>query len=361
MEAMFSLGMKRGLQELWALLYHAGMEVGLDVLLRTAWLAATLPILIALIPWHLLSSFRECLLGFAKRGKILQSSSNKFTVPQKFFCHFYLLAVVWTAFLLVITWSYAYNVAPMVSEPFHYSSIVSHLTGGSNIFYLRKSHSIVKQRYKVWVSVFLLSLMEVQALRRLFETIYVFKYSASARMHIFGYLTGLFFYAAAPLSLCCNFAPEAIKFAANYVAEFIVKGKNQMPALEVDWWGLLSPLVTLRWYSWIGMALFFWGWIHQCHCHLILGSLRDTVEEADSYVIPYGDWFEYVSSPHYLSEIVIYAGILVASGGADLTIWLLFVFVVVNLALAAAETHRWYLQKFENYPRNRCAIIPFVY
>lgn len=82
--------------------------------------------------------------------------------------------------------------------------------------------------------------------------------------------------------------------------------------------------------------------------------------KVDEYVIPRGDWFEIVSSPHYLAEIVIYAGMVFASGGADLTIWLVFGFVVSNLVFAAAETHRWYLQKFDNYPSNRVAIIPFL-
>ncbi|KAL6981189.1 Polyprenol reductase 2 [Sarracenia purpurea var. burkii] len=289
-------------------------------------------------------------------------SSPKFTVPQRLFCHFYVLAVVWTTFLLCATWLYAYNMAPLVSLPLQYSTIASHLTGGSHTFSLHKSHSAsAKQRYRAWLSVFLLLLMEVQALRRLIETIYVFKYSPSARMHILGYLTGIFFYTAAPLSLCCTFASEAFIFAANQVAEFIVKGKNQISNTEFDWWGFTSPLTKLRWYSWIGMTIFFWGWIHQRRCHAILGSLRENAEQARDYVIPYGDWFDYVSSPHYLAEIVIYGGLMVASGGEDLTIWLLFVFVVANLVFAAAETQRWYLHKFENYPRNRFTIIPFVY
>ncbi|KAJ6927323.1 LOW QUALITY PROTEIN: hypothetical protein NC651_011401 [Populus alba x Populus x berolinensis] len=92
---------------------------------------------------------------------------------------------------------------------------------------------------------------------------------------------------------------------------------------------------------------------------IMMGSLREHVGKVDEYVIPRGDWFEIVSSPHYLAEIVIYAGIVFGSGGADLTIWLLFGFVVSNLIFAAAETHRWYLQKFDNYPSNRVAIIPF--
>ncbi|KAF3685691.1 putative protein BASIC PENTACYSTEINE4-like [Capsicum annuum] len=130
------------------------------------------------------------------------------------------------------------------------------------------------------------------------------------------------------------------------------------------------------------------------------GSLRENREDNDDYVVPYGDWFQYVSSPHYLAEIVtslslsnvlgvfisrlnthkklstvvlqvplcfsfvlkvIYAAFVVASGCSDLTIWLLWGFTVANLVLAAAETHRWYLHKFDNYPRNRFAIFPFVY
>ncbi|KAA8536038.1 hypothetical protein F0562_028516 [Nyssa sinensis] len=338
------------------------MEIGLVTLLRAAWIAGILPILIVSIPSSRLSSFREVLLGFAKRGKIMQSSSCKFTVPQRFFCHFYAVAVVWTTILAVATWFYAYRMVPLVSEPLDYSTIASHLTGGSHIFSLNNSRStIVRDRYRVWQSVFLLLLMEVQVLRRFLETIYVFKYSPSARMHVFGYLTGLFFYTAAPLSLCCTFAPEVLEFVENWVAEFIVKGRNRMPITEIDWWGLANPLLKLRWYSWIGLAIFLWGWIHQQRCHAILGSLRENTVHADEYVIPRGDWFEYVSSPHYLAEIVIYGGFVVACGGADLTIWLLFGFVVANLAFAAAETQKWYRLKFDNYPSNRFAIIPFVY
>ncbi|KAG6653404.1 hypothetical protein CIPAW_05G074000 [Carya illinoinensis] len=272
------------------------MEVGLVGLLRAAWIAGTLPILIASLPSSRLSRFRDVLSDFAKRGKTMQYSSQRFTVPQRFFCHFYWVAVVWTTLLLVTTWMYAYTTAPMVSEPFLYSSIANHLTGG-------------------------------QVLRRLFETIYVFNYSPSARMHIFGYLTGLFFYVAAPLSLCCNCIPEVYEFAVNGVAEFIVRGKSQMPAIEFDWWEFVKPLVKLGWRQWVGAVIFFGGWVHQRRCHAILGSLRDHVEQVDEYVIPHGDWFEIVSSPHYLAEIVIYASLVVASGGADLTIWLLFAFV----------------------------------
>ncbi|TXG64675.1 hypothetical protein EZV62_011669 [Acer yangbiense] len=319
------------------------MEVWLVGLVRAAWIAATLPILIASIPSSRLRFVHEALMGFSKRGKTMQSSSYKFTVPQRFFCHFYVLAVVWTTLLLSMTWMYAYKMAPLVSDPsLVYSTLASHLTGGSHMFSFHKARlTPVEHRYMIWRSVFLLLLMEVQLMRRLLETFSVFSYSPSARMHIFGYLAGIFFYILAPLSLCCNLAPEVFKFAAEQVAEFIVKGKQQMAAFEFEWWEVVSPLIKLGWLPWIGAAIFLWGWIHQHRCHVILGSLRE--------------------HPKQINEYVIYAGLLVASGGADLTIWLLFFFVVANLAFAAADTHRWYLQKFDNYPSNRRAIIPFVY
>ncbi|KAL5788741.1 hypothetical protein ACOSP7_005690 [Xanthoceras sorbifolium] len=212
------------------------MEVWLVGLVRAAWIAATLPILIALIPSSSLKKVHEALMGIAKRGKTMHPSSN---------CYF----VIKTIFFLFL---FLNMILPYI------------------------------------------------------------------------------YYALAPLSLCCTLAPEVFKFAAE-----------QMAAFEFEWWEFVNPLVKLGWLQWIGAAIYLWGWIHQHHCHVILGSLRE--------------------HPKQINEYVIYAGLLVASGGADLTIWLLFGFVVANLAFAAADTHRWYLQKFDNYPSNRRAIVPFVY
>ncbi|KAI9124728.1 hypothetical protein K1719_004650 [Acacia pycnantha] len=331
------------------------MEMSIVLLLRLAWIAGTLPIVIASIPSSKLNWFRGALLGLAKRGKIMQSSSQKFTVSQRLFLHFYIVASVWTTFLLVSTSIYAYTMAPF-AYPYADSAITSYLTGHSSI---KSDSSKIGSSYTAWLSVFLLLLMEVQVLRRLYETIYVFNYRPAARMHIMGYFTGLFFYIAAPLSLCCDCVLEVYDFTAKLVISFIVKGKGYMPETEFDF-SLILNLCKLGWLPWFGATIFLWGWIHQYRCHTILGSVRKCSKQVDEYVIPHGDWFELVSSPHYLSEIVIYAGLVVASGGANLTIWLLFVFVVANLAFAAVETHKWYLQKFEDYPCNRYVIIPLV-
>ncbi|GER34861.1 3-oxo-5-alpha-steroid 4-dehydrogenase family protein [Striga asiatica] len=309
--------------------------------LRAVWVAAISPIAIASFPSSKVGIFHQLFLKLSGRGKTMDASSKRLSVPQKFFGHFYILAVVWTTFLLVATWLYAHKTAPRVTEHVLFSSITSHLTGISHELFSRNSHSSLNNKYGLWKSVFLLLLMEIQVLRRLFETIYVFKYSPSARMHIGAYLTGLIFYIAAPLSLCSSYALEVFKFVVNVFTEFVVKGKDRMKFTEFDMWDLVSPLMQLKWYTWVGAAIFSWGWIHQRRCHAILGSLRENDQKVNDYEIPRGDWFEYVSSPHYLAEIVIYGGLVIASGFFDITMWLLFGFVVANLAFAAADTHRW--------------------
>lgn len=342
-------------------MFHLVMEIGLTMFLRALWVAAILPLLVASFPSPRLKSFHQLLLGFAKRGKIMQSSSYSFTLPQKHFFFFYILGVIWTTFLLATSSFYAYETILFLDEPLELSSVASHLTGSSSSKHHVYAATSPDHRDIVVLSIFLLVLMETQVIRRLIETIYVFNYSPKARMHIFAFLIGIFFYIAAPLSLCCSIAPEVFKFLKSQVFEFImVRESHFTSTTEFNLWELLKLTSSIKWYSWFGMAIFLWGWLHQRACHEILGSLRRSDEE-EEYLIPHGDWFEYVSSPHYLSEIVIYAGLLVASGLSDLTIWLLLAFVVANLAFAAGETHRWYIRKFENYPRKRFAIIPYVW
>lgn len=330
-------------------------------LLRAAWVAATLPILVASVPVGRIGFFHKILSVFAARGKTVQSST-KLTVPQRFFLHFYVIAIILNTTLVFSTWFYAFNrMTPLTSEPLQLSTIASHLTGSFHVFSIDKSAiTPMKRRFEVWRTVFVLLMMEAQSLRRLYETINVFHYGPSARMHLFGYLTGLFFYTAAPLSLGSTCALDGLSYFGRQIGLFIVKGRSQMPDLKFFHWELLMPFLSLGWCQWLGASLFVWGWIHQLRCHAILGSLREQ-RGADEYIIPSGDWFEYVSCPHYLSEIVIYAGILIASGAFDLTVWLLFFFVASNLIFAAAETHRWYNQKFESYPSSRRAIIPWIY
>ncbi|XP_047068632.1 polyprenol reductase 1-like [Lolium rigidum] len=355
------------------------MEMGggptLQPLLCLAWLAATLPIVAAALPIPAAAGGRllhGLLSAFSARGKTVRtassnstststsSSKTKFTVPQKYFLHFYVVGVVVTTSLLLAICFYAYmKMTILLPEPSNYSTIASHLVGSNSFSFGGVWSHTMEHKYRVWRTVFVLLLMEIQVLRRLYETENVFHYSPSARMHIVGYLTGLFYYTAAPISLASSCIPEAAAFLRDQIAEFIVKGRARMPDLVIDSSSLIKPLLKLGWCQWIGAVIFIWGSLHQTRCHAILGSLRDN-KDSDEYVIPCGDWFSRVSCPHYLAELVIYLGMLIASGGSDISVWFLFAFVITNLSFAAVQTHKWYLQKFEDYPRSRYAIIPFV-
>nr|CAB3488000.1 unnamed protein product [Digitaria exilis] len=68
------------------------------------------------------------------------------------------------------------------------------------------------------------------------------------------------------------------------------------------------------------------------------GSLREH-KNSDEYVIPCGDWFSYVSCPHYLAEIVMYFGLLIASGGSSSSVWFLLIFVVHTKLVLFCDTN----------------------
>ena len=78
--------------------------------------------------------------------------------------------------------------------------------------------------------------------------------------------------------------------------------------------------------------MFLVGNLLQFQSHWILGSLRKGKKREDPavgpYRIPQGAGFELVSCPHYLAEIVIYAGLLILLGRVNALVWLIFAWVV---------------------------------
>ena len=76
------------------------------------------------------------------------------------------------------------------------------------------------------------------------------------------------------------------------------------------------------------------------------------------YRIPRGGLFRFVSSPAYLTELTAWAGLALCT-------WSLagvFIFLVsaANLVPRALSTHRWYRERFPEYPRERTALIPYL-
>ncbi|XP_069487745.1 polyprenal reductase isoform X2 [Ambystoma mexicanum] len=77
--------------------------------------------------------------------------------------------------------------------------------------------------------------------------------------------------------------------------------------------------------------------------------------------VPYRDWFERVSCPHYFAELLIYIALGVIFGIQNYTWCLVVMYVFFSQALEAVLSHEYYLQKFDTYPKHRKAFIPFIF
>jgi 3-oxo-5-alpha-steroid 4-dehydrogenase len=245
--------------------------------------------------------------------------------------------------------------------------------------------------YHQWCGMVLLAL---HLGRRCYECVYVHRYSRDSCMHLVGYICGVFHYLFLPFMLfegsMCVGDEEDVAIANN-----------------------LSIL------SIASISLGLWAQFEQYQHHCLLSSLRqlsssssssssDTanIATAINHKIPRGRLFHYVSCPHYLAEITIYASLtlLLSQDTACATTnpqiicqdsfistlssynqghsstgtiledvlamlmvmsqrrqFVLFLWVASNLTVTSIRCHRWYLQTFPTYHLlQRKAIIPGI-
>jgi protein-S-isoprenylcysteine O-methyltransferase Ste14 len=104
-----------------------------------------------------------------------------------------------------------------------------------------------------------------------------------------------------------------------------------------------------------GAALFVVGLSVNLHADGVLLHLQ---RRRDGYAIPRGGLYRFVSCPNYLGEIVEWAGWAVATWslpGLSFAAW-----TTANLAPRALAHHRWYRERFPDYPPERRALVPFL-
>lgn len=106
-----------------------------------------------------------------------------------------------------------------------------------------------------------------------------------------------------------------------------------------------------------GLGLFFAGMLVNLHADHVLRSLRRPGETG--YKIPHGGLYSVVSAPNYLGEILEWVGFAIAA--QTLAGWAFAAFTFANLAPRALSHHRWYRQRFTDYPPQRRALIPFLW
>jgi protein-S-isoprenylcysteine O-methyltransferase Ste14 len=159
-----------------------------------------------------------------------------------------------------------------------------------------------------------------------------------------------------------------------FIFPFRVRSSRRMPlsiAVLGAAYNLLNAYVNARWISefgvypreWladprfvVGLGIFGLGWLLNQHADHVLLHLRKPGQEG--YVIPRGGLYRWVSCPNYLGEMLEWLGwACLCWSFAGLSF---FVFTTANLFPRALAHHAWYREKFEDYPRERKAILPGI-
>ncbi|XP_041837845.1 3-oxo-5-alpha-steroid 4-dehydrogenase 2a [Melanotaenia boesemani] len=116
-----------------------------------------------------------------------------------------------------------------------------------------------------------------------------------------------------------------------------------------DTWWTKTRLTT-------GFLVFLVGLTINIHSDNILRNLRNPGELV--YRIPRGGMFELVSGANFLGEIVEWCGYAIAAWSLPTSA--LAFFTVCSIGPRAYQHHRDYQLRFEDYPRSRKAVIPFL-
>ena len=105
-----------------------------------------------------------------------------------------------------------------------------------------------------------------------------------------------------------------------------------------------------------GLLIFLIGMYINIRSDYIILWLKK--EKGPGYHLPNSFLYKYLSAPNYFGEIIEWIGWAVLTSSISGVVFLIW--VIANLFPRAIAHHKWYIGKFENYPKNRKAIIPGV-
>ncbi|NXD06777.1 PORED reductase, partial [Nothocercus nigrocapillus] len=258
-------------------------------------------------------------------GERRPASLRLLDVPKRWFTHFYAVSVLWNGLLLI--W-----LLQAQSLPGSLSSWLQHVHHA-----LGRASQNEDMGNEYFSALLVLLLLWLHSFRRLAECLCTSVFSDGV-IHIVQYCFGLGYYIALGLTVLCL-------VPANF------RNGEELS-------------VQICWYHIMGIVVYIWASLHQHRCLVILANLRKSKSGKVinlSHSVPYGDWFERVSCPHYFAELLIYVSMAITLGFHNVTWWFVVLYVLFNQALAAVLCHEFYQNKFSSYPKHRKAFIPFVY
>jgi 3-oxo-5-alpha-steroid 4-dehydrogenase 1 len=187
------------------------------------------------------------------------------------------------------------------------------------------------------------------------------------------YAMGSHAWEAAPLALLALWQVHYVN--RTFVFPFRIKAEGKKTPVSIVLTAIvfntLNAYINARWVSelgsyptsWLadprflaGAAMFATGFAINQHADWVLMNLRKPGETG--YKIPHGGLYRYVTCPNYFGEILEWTGFAIASWSLPGVAFALYTFA--NLAPRAMTHHKWYREKFPDYPKERKALVPFV-
>jgi len=276
------------------------------------------------LPTFLVESFRY---GKTLNGPLQSSLVSRIKIPKNWFSHFYVFACLYIPFLYVLC-------------------VQVYLLQGTAPKYVKDGLDFVcglERRPSARPEAILLvvTLLLIQCFRRLYECFYVNAKSNSV-MNVLHYIVGFSHYFCAGTGILCE-APGFVR---------------QTTDSRLTWLHFDISFFHLGFIDFLMVIIFFQAWQHQFNAHKIFAELKKA--GANRHGIPKGDWFSFVSCPHYLCEILMYTCFMIILGLKHQTGIILWFWVTVNQIVAGFMSHKWYKEHFKEYPEERAAVIPFL-
>jgi protein-S-isoprenylcysteine O-methyltransferase Ste14 len=145
-----------------------------------------------------------------------------------------------------------------------------------------------------------------------------------------------------------------------FVALMAIAFNTVNGTLNGYYFGVIKPGYPPDWISdprfIVGILLFVGGMLINLQSDNILLSLRKQSDKG--YQIPRGGFYRFISCPNFFGEIIEWIGFAMMSW--SLPALSFAVWSAINLIPRAVDHHKWYKEKFEDYPAERKAVIPFI-
>ncbi|KAL0041537.1 hypothetical protein WJX79_006754 [Trebouxia sp. C0005] len=145
------------------------------------------------------------------------------------------------------------------------------------------------------------------------------------------------------------FIPLTLFLCNSGMAHSILQGTQLVYCRHVQ----VTPAQTV-----FGAIMWGVGFAVDVQSDLILQDLRRRHPQ-QGYQIPSGGLYKLVSCPNYLGETIEWTGYAITTNSLAGFAFAFYTFA--NLAPRAQHHHKWYKERFTDYPANRKAYIPYLW